>query len=181
VDCDDTEARFAISNHGQPTPEYIEMCLTTLWESWNPGKLRQPPELGLYKKKKKGLKKSLVTTHQVRTDSKPAAELATHLSKLIDLRVNHVRLWLDLNLRRFQRGHAAIEDLRRKFDSLVIELKDNVQLCRAQCASCHLLCILSRLHGGDHSCQTSHKCIYTCRFCIDSTNFCGLAWVLCFS
>ncbi|KAF8267054.1 hypothetical protein EI94DRAFT_1830340 [Lactarius quietus] len=177
VECDDTEARFAISDHGQPPSEDIEMRLTALRESWDLGELQQPPELRLDKKKKKGpgFKKSLVTTQKVRTDSKPVGELATHLSKLIDLRVNHVRLWLDLNLRRFQHGHAAIEDLRRRFDSLVFEMKDNVQLCRARCASCHLLCVGNRFHGGDHSCQTPHKCVHACRFCMDSTKFCGLS------
>ncbi|KAI9443933.1 hypothetical protein H4582DRAFT_2125919, partial [Lactarius indigo] len=152
VECDDTGARFAISDRELPLPEEIEMCLSTLRESQSPG-----------------------TPRQFIPDSEWVGELASHLSGLIDLRVNHVRLWLDSNLGRFQGGHAAIEDLRRRFDSLVIEMKANVQLCRAQCASCHLLCIRSRLHDGDHGCQTSHKCARTCEFCKDSTKSCSLA------
>jgi len=40
---------------------------------------------------------------------------------------------------------------------MTIEMRTNTQLCRAQCAWCHLLCIHSRLHDGDHSCETTHK------------------------
>ncbi|KAH9005432.1 hypothetical protein EDB86DRAFT_2825090 [Lactarius hatsudake] len=134
VECDDTSARFAISDRELPPPEKIEMCLAALREAQSPG-----------------------TPRQFKSDPEWVGELASYLSRLIDLRVNHVRLWLDSNLGRFQGGHAAIEDLRRRFENLVIEMKANVQLCRAQCASCHLLCIRSRLHDGDHGCQTSHK------------------------
>jgi hypothetical protein len=132
------------------------MRLAALRESWIPG-----------------------TQRQFLPDSEWVGRLASHLSGRTDLRVNHVRLWLDSNLGRFQGDHAAIEDLRRRFDNLVVEMKANVQLCRAQCASCHLLCIRSRLHGADHDCQTSHKCAHTCEFCNDSTQqSCGLSCVL---
>jgi hypothetical protein len=119
------------------------------------------------------------TPRQHMPDSEWVGGLASYLSGLIDLRVNHVQLWLDSNLRRFQGGYAAIEDLRRRFGNLVIEMKANVLLCRAQCSSCHLFCIRSRLHDGDHGCETSHKCTYDCEFCQDSTTSCGLACVLC--
>ncbi|KAH8993667.1 hypothetical protein EDB83DRAFT_2304539 [Lactarius deliciosus] len=152
VESDDTSACFAISDREPPSPEEIEMCLSALRESHRPG-----------------------TPRQFKSDSEWVGELASHLSGLIDLRINHVRLWLDSNLGRFQGGHAAIEDLRRRFDSLIIEMKANVQLCKVQCASCHLLCIRSRLHDGDHGCQTPHKCAHTCEFCKDSTKSCGLA------
>jgi hypothetical protein len=51
-------------------------------------------------------------------------------------------------------------------------MKTNVQLCGAQCASCHLLCVRSRLHEGDHSCNTDHKCEFNCGFCEDDKS-CG--------
>jgi hypothetical protein len=80
---------------------------------------------------------------------------------------------------RFQGGHAAIEDLRRRFSTvLVIEMKANVQLCRAQCASCHLLCIRSRLHDGDHVV----KPLTSVRISVNFARIlqaCGLACVLC--
>ncbi|KAI9455179.1 hypothetical protein BJY52DRAFT_1224795, partial [Lactarius psammicola] len=58
-----------------------------------------------------------------RTQERPTGQL-------VDLRVDHVKRWLDSNLERFEGGHAAIEDLRRSFDRLVIEMTANVQLCR---------------------------------------------------
>ena len=131
------------------------MRLAALLESWIPG-----------------------TPRQFIPDSEWVGQLVSHIGGLIDSRVNHVQLWLDSNLRRFQGGHAAIEDLRRRFDTSVIEMKANVLLCRAQCSSCHLLCILSRLHDGDHGCQTSHECAHPCEFCKDSTESCGLACAL---
>ncbi len=140
---------FAISDGEPLSPAKIETQLVTLLESWVP-----------------------TVPRQFLPDSKFVAELRTRLNDLIDLRVNYVRSWLDCNLVRFQGGHAAIEDLRRKFDNMVIEMKTNVQLCGAQCASCHLLCIRSRLHEGDHSCNTDHKCAFNCRFCEDDKS-CG--------
>ncbi|KAI9434861.1 hypothetical protein H4582DRAFT_2080533 [Lactarius indigo] len=152
VACDDTAARFAISNRKQLLRNEIEMYLSALLELQSSG----PPR-------------------QFMPDSEWMREIVSHLNGLVDLRVNHVRRWLDSNLERFQGGHAAIEDLRRRFDTIVIEMKTNVQLCKAQCASCHLLCIRSRLHEGEHSCRTTHKCVHNCEFCGDSTKLCGLA------
>jgi len=154
VECDDTTARFAIFDHEQPPPDEIEMHLAALLKSH-----------------------SHVTPRQHMPDAEWVGEIVLHLSQLIDLRVNHVKLWLDSNLKRFEGGHAAIEDLRRTFDRLVIEMTANVQLCRAQCASCHLFCVRSRLHEGDHSCQTTHKCIHNCQYCGDSAKLCGSAYV----
>ncbi len=156
MECDDTGARFAISDRELPRPpEEIEIRLCTLRESWNPE-----------------------TPRQYIPDSEWVGSLASYLSGLIDLRVNHVQLWLDSNLARFQGGHAAIEELRRRFDNLVIEMKTNVLLCRTQCSSCRLICIRGRSHDGDHSCQTSHMCAHNCEFCKDSTKSCGLTYVL---
>ncbi|KAI9443965.1 hypothetical protein H4582DRAFT_1049491 [Lactarius indigo] len=152
VECDDTEARFAIFDREKPPLDEIEMYLAALLESQNPG-----------------------TPRQLMPDSEWVGELASHLGRLVDLRVNHVKHWLDSNLEMFEGGHAAIEDLRRSFDRLAIEMTANVQLCRAQCASCHLFCIRGRLHEGDHSCQTTHKCIHDCEFCDDPTKLCGSA------
>ena len=111
-------------------------------------------------------------------DSELVAELRAHLNGLIDLRVDHIRSWLDCNLARFQGEHAAIDDLRRRFDNMVIEMKTNIQLCGAQCASCHLFCIRSRLHEGDHNCNTDHKCAHNCGFCEDELKLCGTRYVI---
>ena len=156
MECDDTLARFAIFDREQPPQHEIEICLTSLLE------LHQSE-----------------TPRQLMPDSEWLEKLASHLSRLVNLRVNHVKLWLDSNLERFEGGHAAIEDLRRIFDRLVIEMTANVQLCRVQCASCHLLCIRSRLHEGDHDCQTNHTCLHICEFCGDSMKPCGSACAPC--
>ena len=111
-------------------------------------------------------------------DAEWIADLASYLQKLADLRINHVRLWLDLNLERFQGGPAAIDDLNRKFDNMVIQMKTNVQLCRAQCASCHLLCVRGLLHEGDHGCGTGHQCTHNCGFCEDDVKLCGTPYVI---
>ena len=153
----DTTAIFAISD-GEPTPPTkIDKQITALLESWTPSVPRQ-----------------------FIPDSELVAELRTHLNRLIDLRINHVRSWLDCNLARFKGEHAAIEDLRRRFNIMVIEMKTNVQLCGAQCASCHLLCIRSRLHinEGDHSCNTDHVCAFNCEFCEDGLKQCSAGYVI---
>ena len=112
-------------------------------------------------------------------DSEWIGRFVSLLHGLIDLRVRHVRLWLDSNLGRFQAGHPSIEDLLRRFDSMVIEMRANVQLCGFQCALCHLLCIRGRLHEGDHSCKTTHKCMHDCTFCEGGPKPCGSRYVLC--
>src|SRR5579863_7609210 len=60
---------------------------------------------------------------------------------------------------------CQIEELRRTFDSAVIDLRARVQLCRSQCAICELFCVRSRLHKDSHDCLTSHECIHDCTLC----------------
>jgi len=115
---------------------------------------------------------------QFMPDSEWVAELISHLDELVALRVNHVRSWLDCNLERFKGGHAATEDLRRRFNNMVIEMKTNVQVCGAQCACCLLLCVRSRLHEGDHSCNTDHRCAHDCGSCEDDVKPCGTSYVI---
>ena len=120
----------------------LDLPLAILRESWNPS-----------------------TKRQFMPDPDWTANLASYINGLVDLRVNHVQLWLNSNLERFQPSHATIEGLRRQFDNTAIEIRENVQLCRAICKSCRLLCVLRRLHEGDHSCQTTHDCVHRCGFC----------------
>ncbi|KAI0302831.1 hypothetical protein B0F90DRAFT_1809754 [Multifurca ochricompacta] len=150
VEAADTATRFAIAEREQIPPADVEMRLDALRKSWCPSVPRQ-----------------------FMHDSRWTSNLASYINGLIDQRVNHVRLWLESNLERFQAGHATIEDLRRRFDNMVIEMRANAQLCRAQCASCHLLCVRSRLHEGGHNCQTIHKCVHNCAFCKDDNKPCG--------
>jgi hypothetical protein len=110
---------------------------------------------------------------QFMPDSKWISELVSYLNGLVELRVNHVRSWLDCNLQRLEGDHPAIEDLRRRFDNMVVEMRTNLQLCGAQCASCNLICVRSRLHEGEHSCSSDHKCAHGCAFCEDNPGLCG--------
>ena len=112
------------------------------------------------------------------SDSEWVVELVSYLNASVDSRINHVQSWLDCNLRRFEASHASIEDLRRIFEIMVIELRTNVQLCGAQCTSCNLLCIRSRLHEGEHNCNTNHRCAYSCGFCEDNPGLCGTRCVV---
>jgi hypothetical protein len=154
VESDDTDARFAISEQEQIPPADIEMHLAALMEISSPNVPRQSMP-----------------------DSEWMAGLASCLNRLIDLRVTHVRFWLDSNLERFKGSNAAIGDLRRRFDNMVIQMKTNVQLCGAQCVSCHLLCVRGRLHEGDHSCKTNHRCAYRCEFCEGDLKLCSTPYV----
>jgi len=106
VESDDTKAIFAISDGEQLPAAKIEVQLAALLES---GWVSSGPRQSL-------------------PDSEFVAELKKSLNDLISLRVNHVRSWLDCNLARFQRGHAAIEDLCRRFGNMVIEMSNSVGL-----------------------------------------------------
>ncbi|KAG2136644.1 hypothetical protein DEU56DRAFT_356200 [Suillus clintonianus] len=103
--------------------------------------------------------------------------LTAHIDSLVNLRVAHVRAWILLNVARFQSGQASIDELMRSFESETVNLKRNLQLCKLKCGSCELLCVQSRLHDGQHNCQTSHDCIHSCDFCATSgqTKYCSMS------
>jgi hypothetical protein len=94
--------------------------------------------------------------------------LIAHIDSMVNLRVAHVREWISSNVARFQSGQASIDELMRTFESAIVDLKSNLQLCKLKCGRCELLCIQSRLHDGQHDCQTSHVCIHSCDFCASS-------------
>ncbi|KAF8270147.1 hypothetical protein EI94DRAFT_1723596, partial [Lactarius quietus] len=99
-------------------------------------------------------------------DSKWHSDLVQYLTHLVDLRVAHVENWLESNIQRFEGVHASIEELRRIFDSAVIDLRASIEICRLQCGSCNLTCVRSsRSHKNDHDCLTNHTCIHSCSFC----------------
>ena len=60
--------------------------------------------------------------------------LTSYISRLIDLCVNHIRLWLNSNLKRFQASHATVEDLQRQFDNMAIKMRVNAQFCSTHCS-----------------------------------------------
>ncbi|KAF8122291.1 hypothetical protein EV363DRAFT_1404993 [Boletus edulis] len=111
-------------------------------------------------------------TRQYTTEDEWIAGLTQHLEKIVELRIAHVREWLDQNLSRFQAAgsgggsHASIDEMRRDFEGSIVDLKGNVQLCGMTCAKCQLRCVRSRAHKGAHDCQSDHLCIHACNFCL---------------
>ncbi|KAI9455150.1 hypothetical protein BJY52DRAFT_1224767 [Lactarius psammicola] len=89
---EDSEARFVITEPNSPDHEYP---LTTLRDSWD-----------------------LTTQRQYLNDSMWHSNLVQYLTHLVDLRVAHVKNWLESNVQRFEEGHASIEELRRIFDGV---------------------------------------------------------------
>lgn len=141
IEAEDTEALFLLAGPDDPVAER-ESFLGTLRESWDQ-----------------------MTSRQQGDDSEWTLDLAQYLTQLVDQRAAHVDRWLKSNVQRFQAGNSSIEELRRTFDSAVIDLRASVQLCRSKCGSCNLFCIQSRLHEGNHNCLTDHECIHDCTFC----------------
>jgi len=90
--------------------------------------------------------------------------LSGHLEIITEMRASHVKKWISQNLERFKASHASLETLRRACDTALMELKENVHLCKAQCLSCNLLCLQSRGHDTQHDCGTSHLCPHSCSF-----------------
>ena len=120
-------------------------------------------------------------TRQQVDDSEWFSTLELHMTQLVDLRVAHVKEWLNLNTQRFQADNTSMEELRRAFDIAVIDLRASVQLCKSECDYCNLLCIQSRFHQGNHDCLTSHDCIHDCTFCdkqLLAEKACGQTYVI---
>ncbi|KAH9005511.1 hypothetical protein EDB86DRAFT_2795794, partial [Lactarius hatsudake] len=141
IGAEDTKARFVLPGPYSPVADH-EGLLTTLRNSWDQTIKRQHLD-----------------------DSQWHSGLVQYLTHLVDLRVAHVENWLQSNVQRFEGGHASIEELRRIFDSAVIDLRASVELCRSQCSSCNLICVQTRSHKDKHNCSTNHRCIHGCSFC----------------
>ena len=142
IEAKDTAARFILTNSDIPVAEQ-ESRLLTLCESWDRINQRQHVD-----------------------DSAWHADLTKFLTHLVNLRVAHVKSWIESNIQRFTGDHASIEELRRTFDNAIIDLRASVELCRRQCDSCSLLCLRSsRSHGDGHDCVSNHECIHDCTFC----------------
>ncbi|KAF9525383.1 hypothetical protein CPB83DRAFT_772200, partial [Crepidotus variabilis] len=92
--------------------------------------------------------------------------LSEYIGLVVDARVRHVQAWISKNLEGFDKTqHASITALERSLDANVINVKANTELCKQQCGSCQLLCLLNRRHDNrDHNCLTSHKCDHACEF-----------------
>jgi hypothetical protein len=124
----------------------------------------------------------LFARRQYATDADWIAELSAYLDGLADLRIQHVHEWISSNLSRFKSNHANIEMLRRVFETTIVDLRANVEICGTQCANCQLKCIHSRRHDSNtpHDCRTSHQCHHPCDFGEEhpaTEKMCGLPYV----
>ncbi|KAK0446849.1 hypothetical protein EV421DRAFT_1707267 [Armillaria borealis] len=148
IDGKDSDYRFFLDFSGKPSAQR-ELTLDRLRSGWQYNHLRQEVP-----------------------DSDWADSLEQHLQTLADMRINHVREWIESNLSRFTASHATITELNRMFDNAQVDLRSNVALCRMKCSSCNLLCVGSRRHDPDmsHDCQTSHQCTKPCEFIDEHTD-----------
>jgi hypothetical protein len=111
-------------------------------------------------------------SRQYITEDEWIAGLTHHLETIVNLRIAHVSEWLDQNLSRFQAvdggggSHARIDELKRHFESSMVDVRGSVQLCGMTCAECQLRCVKSRVHEGAHGCQSDHLCVHECDFCL---------------
>ncbi|KAF8967726.1 hypothetical protein BDZ97DRAFT_507114 [Flammula alnicola] len=141
----DSSSRFFLSvNESQPGER--DARLKTLCESWDGYQSRHEKDENTW-----------------------INELSTYLTHLVDTRIEHVTIWISTNLDNFAVKNttqaSTVTALYRVLDTTVIDIKANVELCKQQCGSCQLLCLLSRGHDAKaHSCFTSHKCAHQCEF-----------------
>ncbi|KAJ7180889.1 hypothetical protein C8R46DRAFT_1070879 [Mycena filopes] len=142
IDQPDTASRFFLSTSAA-SPEQRQSILFELEQSWD----------------------RFETRHQT-----AEADWVSGLSKFLldraEMRIKYVFHWIKSNLARFTSNNASMDLLRRDFDRGAVDLRLNVEICQMQCASCSLLCLLSRRHGTDtpHNCGTSHHCPHPCEF-----------------
>ncbi|KAI0250862.1 hypothetical protein BJV78DRAFT_1127282, partial [Lactifluus subvellereus] len=141
IEAEDTDAQFSLIRQHTPAAD-CGLRFTTLLKSWDRILFRQRVD-----------------------ESEWTSGLVQHLTRLVDLRTDHVDKWLKSNIEGFQADDTSIQELRRRFDSAVRDLRDSIQLCKSQCDNCNLFCIQSCLHEGGHDCLTNHKCIHYCSFC----------------
>ena len=150
INCSDGDARFFVANveHSQNmSREEILHALVTEWDEFD--------------------------SRQLVSDTQWIQDLAQHLEDLAEIRIDHVRAWVESNLMRFQVGHASVMELQRTLESAVIDLKSSVQLCRMQCQSCQLFCIRNRFHEDVHECKTTHACTQSCEYCAEAGEYEG--------
>ncbi|KAJ7117678.1 hypothetical protein C8R44DRAFT_199862 [Mycena epipterygia] len=142
IDQPDTLSRFFLSE-SDTIPEERQNILFALQKSWDQHDARYQ-------------------TSEVEW----TAGLAQFLLDRAEMRIEYVFHWIQSNLARFKSNHANMDLLRRDFDKGAVDLRSNVEICRMQCASCNLLCLLSRRHdsGTPHDCQTLHTCPHPCEF-----------------
>ena len=158
IDTPDIGIQFYLSGHSDTNAVDRKAALCTLCESWSEFSNRFNTPEGDW-----------------------ISGLSGYLEAITEMRATHVHEWIHQNLDRFKANHASLETLRRACDTALVELKENIHLCKAQCSSCNLLCLQSRGHGTQHDCRTSHHCPHLCGFDDEHPGEgkkCGFRWVV---
>ncbi|KAJ7066394.1 hypothetical protein C8F01DRAFT_1123111 [Mycena amicta] len=141
IDMPDTESQFFLSDK-ESSASQREAVMLTLQNSWS--KIDQRPH---------------------RDEAEWFDELVEYLSNLVDMRIGHVHKWISSNLARFTESQANMEMLRRVFETSIVDLRANVEICGTQCTGCQLNCLLSRHNQSvPHDCRTDHTCPHSCDF-----------------
>ncbi|TFK74975.1 hypothetical protein BDN72DRAFT_832681 [Pluteus cervinus] len=141
IDYPDTAARFTLRLHEEASDRAT--VLSTLQQGW-----------------------SGFNSRKIRSDESWIIELSQYMEGLVDMRIAHVKAWIESNLSRFKADHANIELLRREFNNAAVDLKESIQMCKKHCSACDLYCPCYRQHDSDqntpHDCGTSHRCPHYC-------------------
>ncbi|KDN46510.1 hypothetical protein RSAG8_04163, partial [Rhizoctonia solani AG-8 WAC10335] len=107
------------------------------------------------------LGQSVHTRHQV-PDASYIETLQKSIYKTLDQRLSLVQKWVSVNMERFPSGNQDIRNLTTKLQAASLGMKNTVRLCSSGCSSCQLLCLRAYRHSGEHSCGTSHQCVFVC-------------------
>ncbi|KAF7309973.1 VWFA domain-containing protein [Mycena indigotica] len=142
IDMPDTEAQFFLTDK-ESSASQREGILLALQRSWD--QLNQRP---------------------YREETEWFNQLVDYLNTLVDMRISHVHKWISSNLSRFTESQANMEMLRRVFETSMVDLRANVELCGTQCSNCQLKCLLGGRHSQSlgHDCRTNHACTRSCDF-----------------
>jgi len=80
----------------------------------------------------------------IRPESQWVNNLSSYITGLVGTRIQHVESWVAQNVEIFQSaGQTSLTMLHHMFEATIIDIRGNNQLCRQQCSSCQLTCLLS--------------------------------------
>ncbi|KAH7337773.1 hypothetical protein B0J17DRAFT_573266 [Rhizoctonia solani] len=118
---------------------------------------------------------TLHTRHQI-PDSSYAETLQKSIYEALDQRLSLVQKWVSVNIERFPSANQDIRNLITKLHTASLGMRNAVRLCSSGCSRCQLLCLRAYRHSGEHSCGTSHQCIFDCEVADEHSQreLCGL-------
>ncbi|CAE6371963.1 unnamed protein product [Rhizoctonia solani] len=92
-------------------------------------------------------------------------------------RLSLVQKWIQVNTQRFPPENQDIRSLTTKIQAASQGMRSALRLCSSGCSNCQLMCLRAYRHSGEHSCGTSHQCIFDCDVSEEHSHreSCGLA------